>query len=415
MGIYKKIKRNKLLAENISYLALFQIANYILPIIVFPYLIRIIGIDKFGIVSLAQAAALYLNVLIDYGFNFSATKFISTNRENFKLVNKTISSVLTIKLLIFLVVFVFFIPIIYYVDFLNINFFLYLTGYMILFGIAIFPIWFFQGIEKLKHITYANLIGKIITITLIFILIKEEHDYIYILLIYAIGSLITGIIGLFFIKFYGFSFGKISIKDIKFHLSEGYSIFVASIGINLYRNMNILLVGLFTSHSVTGIYSVAEKLLKSIQMMISPITQAIFPNASKKISEISKREGKKYIANLKKNIFVILLIIYSLSLILSPVASLFFFKEYDTLFFIIFLILSPVIIFGGLNYMLGIVGLINFGLYKSFKRSIFVGAFVNLFVGLIGGYFIGVYGVSLALLAAEISVFLMLNKYFKNI
>ncbi len=409
------IKNNRLLVKNISYLAFFQIANYILPILVFPYLIKIVGIDKFGIVSIVQAVILYLNVLIEYGFNFSATKYISRNRDNKKIVNQTISSVLTLKLVLFAVVLIFFSLFVYTIPFLKINSFLYITGYLILFGMAIFPIWLFQGIEKLKHITIANFVGKLIAIALIFLIIKSPNDYIYILLIYATGSIVTGLLGLVFIKFYGFSFGRISFKDLKYHIQSGYSIFISSLGINLYRNLNILLVGFFTSNAITGIYSVAEKLLKSIQMMVNPITQAIFPNASKRIDETSKEEGKKYIQKLIKYLFRLLLLIYIISLLLSPLASQFFFKKHNELFFIIFFILSPVIIFGGLNYILGVVGLINFGKDKLFTRSIFAGALINTIIGLIGGYLFGVYGISFALLFAEITVFLMLNKYFKSI
>ncbi|RUA11199.1 MAG: flippase, partial [Flavobacteriia bacterium] len=231
--MFNLIKNNKLLFKNISYLAFFQIANYILPILVFPYLIKVVGIEKFGIVSLAQAVALYLNVLIEYGFNFSATRFISNNRDDKVLVNKTITSVITLKLIFFCLILLPYILIIYFVPYLKTNAFLFASGFLILLGMTFFPIWLFQGIEKLKYITIANLIGKIVTILMIFVLIKVPEDYIYILLIYAAGSLITGLLGLFFINFYGFSFGKISIKDIKYHLQEGYSIFISSLGINL--------------------------------------------------------------------------------------------------------------------------------------------------------------------------------------
>ncbi len=414
MEIFKSIKNNSLLLKNMSYLAFFQIANYILPILVFPYLIKIVGIDKFGLVSLAQAVVLYFNVLIEYGFNFSATKFISNNRNDILIINKTITSILTLKLIFFGLVFVLFILIIYLVPYLKNNAFLFLTGYSILFGMTIFPIWLFQGVEKLKHITIANLIGKIATISMIFLLINDLKDYVYVLLIYAIGSVITGVLGLFFIKIYGFSFGKISFNDLKFHIQSGYSIFISSLGINLYRNFNILLVGFFTSNSITGVYSVSEKLLKSIQMMTNPITQAIFPNASKRIDESSIEESKRYIRKLMKYLSRFLLLIYIISLLLSPLASKYFFKEFNIMFLIIFFIISPVILFGGLNYVLGVIGLINFGKDKLFTKSIFAGALINIIIGIIGGYYFGVYGISLALLFAEITVFLMLNKYFKS-
>ena len=415
MELPKLLNNNKLLVKNISYLALFQGINYILPIVIIPYLIKIIGIENFGLVSLAQAIVLYINVLVEYGFNFSATKFISRNRKNKRVVNKTLSTVLVLKLFFLIVVFLFFLILIFNVPILRKNAILYLSGYSILLGMAIFPIWFFQGIEKLKHITYANLIGKIIIVILIFTLIKNQGDYIHILFIYALGSIITGFLGLFFIRFNGYSFGRIGTKDLKYHLSKGYTIFISSIGISLYRNMNILLVGIFTNNTITGVYSVSEKVIKSVQMLTNPVAQAIFPSASKKISEIPTIEGKKYIQKLLRYMFWLFFFIFIIALVISPLVSKFFFKEYNELFFIIFIILSPVIIFGGLNYIVGIVGLINFGKDKLFTKAIYTGAIVNLIAGIIGGYFFGVYGISSALLIAEIVVFFKLRKYLNKV
>jgi len=409
------IKNNIVLAKSISYLGIIQIANFALPLVAIPYIIRVVGLDKYGLISLSQAIALYLNILVEYGFNYSATKEISVNRNNKDEINKIFTSVILIKLLFFFIILVLYSAIIFIIPKLREDYILYIIGYLIVFGLAIFPIWLFQGLEKLKHITIANTIGKLLMVMSIFIFIKTSSDYVKVIYIYAIGYILTGVLSLIFTFKYEITFVKVSFYDIKKQLFQGYNIFISSIGISLYRNVNIIIVSYFSSNELIGIYSLSEKLVKTVQSLVNPITQAIFPSASKKIDSIGITMGKEYVSNIVGNFKWILLFLFSVLLISSPLLSIIFLGEYNKLFFIILSIISPVIIFGGLNYVYGVIGLINFGKEKKFSKAIYLGALINIVVGAIGGYCFGAVGVASAISIAELSILLILRKEFSLI
>ena len=99
----KKILKNKYykrIIDNILSLFSLQGLNYILPIISFPYLTRVLGPENFGLIAFAGAFIGYFQILTDYGFNLSATREISINRENQKKISKIFSTVMITKIII---------------------------------------------------------------------------------------------------------------------------------------------------------------------------------------------------------------------------------------------------------------------------------------------------------------------------
>ena len=68
-----KIEMTTILSNFLS-LTILKALNYILPLITFPYLVRVLGVDKFGLLSMAIAVVAYFVIIVNYGFELSATK-----------------------------------------------------------------------------------------------------------------------------------------------------------------------------------------------------------------------------------------------------------------------------------------------------------------------------------------------------
>ena len=103
LHIIKKLRENtdikKLFSNSLNF-SLFQATNHLVPLITIPYIVRIIGPEKFGILSFAVAAILYLQIFVDYGFNLSAVQRIAVKRKSQNLINETFNAVLFIRVAI---------------------------------------------------------------------------------------------------------------------------------------------------------------------------------------------------------------------------------------------------------------------------------------------------------------------------
>src|SRR5512140_3234133 len=88
----------KTVLHNFASLSVLQAITYVLPILILPYLFRIIGPEKFGLIAFAQAFVQYFMILTDYGFSISATKEISLCQHRPSEVSKVFSSVMMVKM-----------------------------------------------------------------------------------------------------------------------------------------------------------------------------------------------------------------------------------------------------------------------------------------------------------------------------
>ena len=151
----KKITSDKKkLLKNWGALSFLQASNYLFPLITLPYIVRVLGPEKYGLVNFAAAFIGYLVTISDYGFNLSATKEISINRDNKTDINKIFSSVIFTKVFLGFLSVVFLVAIVHLFNIFYKNEELYYITFGIVVGNILFPQWFFQGVEK--HEIYYN-------------------------------------------------------------------------------------------------------------------------------------------------------------------------------------------------------------------------------------------------------------------
>ncbi|MDE9481665.1 flippase [Xenorhabdus bovienii] len=277
---------NTKLNKNILYLTLVQGSIYILPLVTFPYLVRILGVENFGILAFCLATIQYLVLITDYGFNLTASQKIAKIGNNKILVSKTFWSVTNAKFLLailsLLLLVIIIMEIKIYQDKCNI-----LIALSPLFlGNVIYPIWLFQGKEDMKWITFCSVISRLIVIPLTFFFVKNKNDIVIAALIQSSPNFIAGIISLSIIYKYKWV-GKIelNLSEVQKRLKESWHVFLSTSAISLYTTSIIIILGFISGPIAVGYFNAANTIRNAAQGLLNPIAQAIYPRINNLITE----------------------------------------------------------------------------------------------------------------------------------
>ena len=376
----KSIANNKKVIENFSYLSVLQVLNMALPLIVYPYLIRVLGKDTYGLVIYAQAIVGYFVVLINFGYNITATKEISIHKKNKEKLNEIMSSVLIIKgSLLFGSIIILAILIILIPEFQDYKALFVLTLWMCIYEF-LFPVYYFQGIEEMKYITVITLISRVIFLTLIFILIHSEEDYLYVPIIHGLGALIAGFIAQYIILKQGVKYSLQPLAVIKGYFKKSVVMALAYASNALKANFSIVAVKLLFSFKEVAYFDLALKISRLGTTFLELISVAVFPKMSR----------EKNIQFLKKIIKISLLLAVLFVLVIELFAP--FLVELiggtemlnATNLLRIIVLFVPIQILGGL---LGRNCLIVFGYDKDVLYSMAISSLIYILL-LICGYFL---------------------------
>ena len=401
----------KIIAKNYVALLFIQGTNFILPLIIFPYLVRTLGLEKYGLVMVAQSVAVFLTIIVDFGFNISATREVANLKNDKEKLSQFYWNVFSIKLVLIIITFILLLGLIICVDKFSVDPLIYLFSFGLVLGQAIFPTWFFQGIEKMQIITIVNVAAKLFFTISLFFVVLSPADYRYVPIFNGLGFVISGLFGFVFsLQYVKFIFPKLSqVKEI---IENSSSLFFSNFAVSLYTSSNTLILGFFAGDSMAGVYASMEKLILAIKSMYSPLYQAIFPNLSTKPYD----EIRSYIDKMRIPIGFLGLVI---SIIIFFGAKQILMFAFDDAFIVgysaVFQILGLISILSSLNMLYVTLYFPSIKKYKIRMKILISGGFLNLIIALSLVKFYTIYGVAISAVTAELFILLLaVYFYYKN-
>lgn len=380
-----------------------------------------LGPEKYGLVMFVISFTSYWGILIDYGFNLSATKKVSIYRDDNAKLSDLFSRVFFARVLLFMISILVFALLITFFPLFNENLGLYIISMLGLIGTILFPTYLFQGIEKMYHILNINFFARSLSVVAIFVLIKEPSDFAVLILVYSLTNIIIGLSGLR-IAIYKYKIRLFfpSIRRITNFLIKSFNIFISSLTISTMANSNAFILGLFAESKVVGYFAAADKIRLAFQSALLPFLTTMFARVHKIAIDSFKR-----FREISIKFFLILLSVASLLTIILFTFSSFLVEVLlgDSFSYSakILNILSPLPLLFAISNFIGVVILIPLDKENEYSRIMITTLiFHTLFSFIVVPVFMAK-GSAITILATELFLifsfilFLFKNKYQLNL
>lgn len=410
-----KGKNFKTLCVNFLSLLTLQGLNVILPFLTIPYLISTVGLELFGLITFSYSFAFFFQIIVEYGFNTISAREVSIHSDNKVRINEIFSDVISTKVLLLLGLSIVYIIIIFSAPKFSQHWLVYMIQYGCVIGQALFPQWLFHGLQKMKYITYINVIFKSLFTIAIFVFVQSPEDFWIAPLCTALGLISSAIASLIIVfRTFKISYVKTSIQKIKHQLKTSFYVFLSEIQIAAIANGNILILGFFAGNEAVGIFTAAEKIVRAIGNLQAPLINTLFPFISKKMQE-DRQDAIAIIGKLR---------LYFSSALILLVIFLLVFSEY--IFEIIYgpgyensiLVFKIILVFPLLSFIDQLYGklvLLTNNDEKNFMKIFLFSSILSVSLSTLLSYFYSYTGLAISILFVQIFIAAGMYYYARKI
>lgn len=410
MGLKSTLINNQRELKDVFYLIALQGLTYVVPLLVLPYLMKVLGAEKFGYIGFSLSVAQYLMLLVDFGFNLSATKRIALAKDDQEDLNRIFSATVYAKMVLLLVSFLLLLGLSMVPEFAVYRSTMLMMFLMVVGQAGLF-VFLFQGIGQIKWVSIFNAAAKVAVLPLTFWLVKSPDDVLWAAFLQGMVAIVAMLVSWYMIARKGWGrLVRVPFANIKNELSESFPLFLSTAATSVYTACFVLILGYFVSPEEVGQYSAVDRIMRALcYMALLPVLQVYYPQVASLAKQNSQLADQKI-----KYLFWLMV---CCMLLLG--AFLFFASNFMVYFLgddyqdtdVLFKIMAFVPIFVGVGGVVGQLKLLAMGNKADkqyFSKTYGVAACVALLSVLVLSYSYGMYGTACSLLLTEIVVCVMM-------
>ena len=364
----------KSITKNYIYNLIYQVLILILPLITTPYISRVLGATNIGIYSYTYSIVSYFILFGALGVSMYGEREIAYVGEDTKKRKKIFYEIVAFR---FITVFI---ALITYAIFFMI------TGeYSVFYRIWVLELiataveigWFFQGMEEFKKTVVRNVLVRLISVSLVFILVKNESDLIKYITIYSIADLIGNLSLWVYLPRY---LKGIKVKNInvKRHMIPIILLFIPQIAGQVYNMLDKTMIGrMIADKSEVGYYEEAIKVIKVLVTIVSSLGIVMVPRMASVFASGEHEKVKDYLRKSFQFTFLLgIPMTFGILSVSQAFVPVFFGGGFEKTA-ILMNVLCPIVVLCGLSSVIGYQYLLPTKRQKEYTLSIVIGIIFN--------------------------------------
>ena len=382
------------------------VSGLIFPMISFPYISRVLGPTGTGPVKFATSVVSYFAIFSQLGVPTYGIRICAKLRDDKEKLSKTVHELLFINIMMSILVYGLLLASLFLVPkFQDKRVLLIIIGSTVFFN-SVGMEYLYKALEQYTYITVRSLIFKLIALILMFVLIKNQDDYIIYGVLSVFASSASNVVNFIHSRKY-ISYRWQGDYCIKKHL-KAVTIFLAmTCATTVYLHLDEVMIGFMLSDTDVGYYDAAVKLKTLLVALVTSLGAVLLPRTS---YYVEKGEVDK-VKNISKKALNFVLIIS------VPVVVFFITFAREGVLFLsgekyipsisAMQFIMPTIIFIGITNIIGMQILVPLGKEKIVLYSEIIGAVVDLIVNILLIPRFRSTGAAIGTLMAEIVVFVV--------
>ena len=368
----KKSEHKNSVKLNYLYNMMYQVLLLVLPLIVAPYVARVLGANGVGITGYTISVVTFFILFGSLGISVYGQREISYYQNNKEEQSKIFFELIALKIIAMTLSMILF----YFMFARTGEYAMYYKILIIEMVANVFDItWFYQGIERFKKIAFRNGIIKILSAVAVFIFIKNKSDINNYLYISCFNTLLSNISLWINVKKYLVIPERLEIFK---HLKKTILLFIPQIAIKVYTVLDKIMIGsILNNMTQVGYYEETQKIIRFSLIIVTAMGTAMLPRISSCFAENDHKRIKEYIY---KGFNFALLLSIPMTLGMIAIAKRFvpsFFGNEFAPAYLLLIIMSVITILIGLSNVIGVQYLLPTKKEKYYTISVTIGAVIN--------------------------------------
>lgn len=276
------------LKGNFIYSTILTFSTYLVPLMVFPYISRILGVDSIGAIDTIDNIIDYCILFSMMGMSTLGIREIAKYKNDKKRLQETFNNLFWLNVISTIVVFFFLIVTTICIPTLQQRIVLLTIGSFKLFANLFWIEWFYRGLEDFKYITIRSVIVRLLFIVSVFVFIKEKSDFTLYYILFVSIVIINAICN------WTYKRNKVSLRFKHIALKTYAKPFII-LGIfamlsAIYTKLSIPVLSFTCGDTEAGYYATATRMYQVVIALISSLISVLIPRMSVLIREGNYRE-----------------------------------------------------------------------------------------------------------------------------